>query len=266
MPAERLQKVLARSGFGSRRKCEELILQGRVRVDGKEAQVGQKVDPAVQEIRVDGELIPGQPERVYILLNKPRGVLSSTTAQGGRQTVLDLVPVGGHIYPVGRLDVDSEGLVLLTNDGELTNLLTHPRYGHEKEYRVRLDRPPDDQQLAIWRRGIVLADGTRTRPVKVQREAEGAKGAWIRVTMREGKKRQIRETARALGLRVKRLIRVRMGPLRLGDLRPGEWRYLRPQELAALRAREKGRKSKGGRGRREQRSSTAKPRGKRSES
>ncbi len=236
MPQERLQKVLARSGFGSRRKCEELILQGRVRVDGKEAELGQKVDPERQEIRVDGELIPRRPPPVYVLLNKPRGVLCSTRTQGDRRTVLDLVPIDTRIYPVGRLDMDSEGLVLLTNDGELTNMLTHPRYGHEKEYRVRLDRPPDEEQLAAWRRGVVLPDGSRTRPAQVRREGEGPKAAWVRVIVREGKKRQIRETARLLGLRVRRLVRVRMGTLRLGDLQPGEWRYLAPREVQALRA------------------------------
>ncbi|MGD8552825.1 MAG: S4 domain-containing protein, partial [Anaerolineales bacterium] len=143
MMSERLQKVLAHAGVASRRKSEELIRQGRVTVDGGRAEIGMKVEPDEVEIRVDGKKISAPERKVYILLNKPTGVLSSTRSQGGLPTVLDLVSIDERVYPVGRLDLDSEGLILLTNDGDLANRLTHPRYEHEKEYRVQLDRRPD---------------------------------------------------------------------------------------------------------------------------
>jgi 23S rRNA pseudouridine2605 synthase len=149
--------------------------------------------------------------------------------------VRDLVPVPGHLYPVGRLDVDSEGLILLTNDGELANRLTHPRYGHEKEYKVLVASRPDEEQLATWRRGVVLEDGSRTLPAEVRFESAQGKGAWLRVVMKEGKKRQIREVGRTIGLPVVKIVRVRIGSLRLGNLKPREWRYLSETEVAALK-------------------------------
>ncbi len=241
---ERLQKILARAGYGSRRACEELIAARRVRVNGQIVQLGGKADPARDQITVDGAPIAGAEPLVYIALNKPRGVLSAVEAPDPRPTVRDLVPVAGSIYPVGRLDVDSEGLILLTNDGELANRLTHPRYGHEKEYRVLVARHPDPDQLDAWRRGVVLDDGYRTEPAQVSLDEPFGKGAWLRIVLREGRKRQIRETGAQIGLPVVRIVRVRIGSLRLGALKPREWRYLREAEVAALKVGEAAERSK----------------------
>ncbi|NPA92734.1 MAG: rRNA pseudouridine synthase [Chloroflexi bacterium] len=235
MAEERLQKILARAGLGSRRACEEFIAQGRVTVNGRVAKLGDKADPAKDDIRLDGQRIKPPETPVYIALYKPRFVLSTTESQDGRKTVRDLVPVPERIFPVGRLDLESEGLMLLTNDGDLANRLTHPRYGHEKEYRVLVAKRPDPSQLEAWRHGIVLEDGTRTRPAEVWVERTQGKGAWLRVILKEGKKRQIREMCRLTGLPVVRLVRIRIGPLRLEGLKPGEWRHLTPEEVQALK-------------------------------
>ncbi|HVN16130.1 MAG TPA: pseudouridine synthase [Anaerolineales bacterium] len=237
---ERLQKILAQAGYGSRRACELIIDAGRVRVNGKVAILGQKADAAADKITVDGKAIPRVESMVYIALNKPRNVLSTVEREAGddRQTVRDLVDVPERIYPVGRLDFDSEGLVLMTNDGDLTNKLTHPRYGHEKEYRVLLARRPDESQLDVWRRGVVLEDDYKTAPANVRFESTSGKGAWVRVVMGEGRKRQIREIGMLLGLPVVRIVRVRIGSLRLGTLKPRQWRHLTPQEVAALKGNE----------------------------
>jgi 23S rRNA pseudouridine2605 synthase len=232
---ERLQKLLAQAGYGSRRACEEFIVEGRVRVNGQVAILGQKADPAKDKITLDGKALPKAETLTYIALYKPRNILSAAEGQDDRQTVRDLVPVDGHLYPVGRLDFDSEGLILMTNDGDLTNKLTHPRYGHEKEYRVLLARRPDNEQLATWRRGVVLEDGYKTAPCDVRFQSTSGKGAWIRVVMGEGRKRQIREIGKLLGLPVVRIIRVRIGTLRLDHLKPREWRYLAAEEVKALK-------------------------------
>lgn len=236
MTEERLQKILARAGLASRREAERWIEAGRVTVNGRVARLGDKADPERDDIRVDGEPLR-RPERpVYVALHKPRGVVSSLEPQGPRRTVRDLVDLPERVYPVGRLDLESEGLILLTNDGELANLLTHPRYGVEKEYRVLLNRLPDEEQLEAWRHGVVLPSGERTLPARVWVESQTPKGAWVRVVMKEGRKRQIREVAATLGLRVKRLIRVRIGTLRLGNLPSGAWRPLTDREVEALRS------------------------------
>lgn len=234
---ERLQKILAQAGYGSRRACELIIEAGRVRVNGYIAVIGQKADPFADKIAVDGKTISAPEQLTYIALYKPRNVLSTVEAEAGdqRQTVRDLVPLEGHLYPVGRLDFDSEGLVLMTNDGELTNRLTHPRYGHEKEYRVLIARRPDEEQLNTWRRGVILEDGYKTQPANVWFESTSGKGAWIRVTMGEGRKRQIREIGMLLGLPVVRILRVRIGTLRLGNLKPRQWRHLTSEEVQALK-------------------------------
>jgi 23S rRNA pseudouridine2605 synthase len=151
-------------------------------------------------------------------------------------TVRDLIGVAGHLYPVGRLDRESEGLMLMTNDGELAYRLTHPRFGHEKEYKVLVASRPDEKQLDTWRRGVVLEEGERTQPAGVVVEAAFGKGAWLRIVMKEGRKRQIREICRRLGLPVVKIIRVRIGTLQLGDLKQGEWRHLSVDEVAALKA------------------------------
>jgi len=232
---ERLQKLLAQAGFGSRRACEEFIVEGRVRVNGQVAILGQKADPARDKITLDGKTLPKAEALTYIALYKPRNVLSATEGQDDRKTVRDLIPVEGHLYPVGRLDFDSEGLILMTNDGDLTNKLTHPRYGHEKEYRVLLARRPDEERLSTWRRGVVLEDGYKTASADVRFQSTSGKGAWIRVIMGEGRKRQIREIGMLLGLPVVRIVRVRIGTLRLGTLKPREWRYLTSDEIKALK-------------------------------
>lgn len=235
MAEERLQKILAQAGYGSRRSCEEIITAGRVRVNGQPVILGSKADPTKDRITVDGQTVKKPENFVYFALYKPRGFISAVTSPDPRPTVLDLVPAKEHVYPVGRLDVDSEGLILLTNDGELANRLAHPRYEHEKEYRVLVARRPDEEQLNNWRRGIVLEDGHRTAPVQLIVESTLGKGAWLRVIMHEGRKRQIRETASLLGLPVVRIIRVRIGALLLGNLKPKEWRPLTEAELTALR-------------------------------
>ena len=233
---ERLQKILAQAGYGSRRACEDFIVEKRVSVNGKLAILGQKADPSADTITVDGKPIAKRETMTYIALYKPRNVLSAAEGQDDRKTVRDLVPVQGHLYPVGRLDFDSEGLILMTNDGDLTNKLTHPRFGHEKEYRVLVARRPDNEQLEAWRRGVVLTDGDRTQPADVQFLSTSGKGAWIRVIMGEGKKRQIREVGKLLGLPVVRIVRMRIGTLKLGDLKPRQWRYLTEEEVSALKS------------------------------
>lgn len=234
---QRLQKILAQAGFGSRRSCEEFIVAGRVRINGKVAELGQKADPTIDKITLDGKLISASEKYIYIALNKPRFVLSTAEPEDGdnRETVVDLVKVQERIYPVGRLDLESEGLILLTNDGELTNILTHPRFGHQKEYRVLLAQRPDDDQLASWRRGVVLADGYKTAPADVKILEPQGKGIWVRVVMGEGRKRQIREIGMTLGIPVVRIVRVRIGTLRLGNLKPRAWRYLNELEVAELK-------------------------------
>ncbi|HEY44347.1 MAG TPA: rRNA pseudouridine synthase [Anaerolineae bacterium] len=234
MKVERLQKVLARSGYGSRRSCEDLIRAGRVTINGRRADIGTLVNPEVDEIYVNGDQLKPAERKVYIVLNKPVGVLSSLRSQGGKPTVRDLIKTKERVYPVGRLDVDSEGLILLTNDGELTDRLTHPRYGHEKEYRVLLNRKPDDTQLDVWRNGVVLPDGSKSLPARCWLEDDQGQTPWLRVVMRQGRKRQIRETARALGLQVRKLIRVRIGRLRLGDLQPGQYRELSQNDIHTM--------------------------------
>ena len=232
---ERLQKILARAGYGSRRGCEEIIEAGRVRVNGQVAGLGSKADAAKDKIVVDGRALKAVEELVYVALYKPRGVISTVTDPDLRPAVRDLIPLPGTLYPVGRLDFDSEGLLLMTNDGELANRLTHPRYEHEKEYRVLVARHPEPKQLDAWRNGIVLEDGFRTHPAQVWVDKKYGKGAWMTVVLKEGHKRQIREMGRQTGLPVVRIIRVRIGDLKLGNLKPREWRHLTPKEVAGLR-------------------------------
>jgi 23S rRNA pseudouridine2605 synthase len=240
---ERLQKILSRAGYGSRRACEELIAKGRVTVNGRIAKLGMKADPAKDKITVNEKPIQASEEMKYIAVHKPRNVISAASPQDNRKTVRDLVDEPGHIYPVGRLDVDSEGLILLTNDGELTNRLTHPRFMHEKEYKVLVARRPDVKQLTAWRAGVVLEDGYRTKPAKVRVSGMYGKGAWLQVTLTEGKKRQIREMGRLTGLPVVRIIRVRIDTLKLGNLKPRQWRHLTPEEVQDLKGESHGSRS-----------------------
>jgi pseudouridine synthase len=240
---ERIQKILARAGLGSRRACEELIRDGRVTLNGVVAQLGQKADLARDSLEVDGRPVSlTAPEMLCVAVYKPVGVLSTTRDDRGRSTVRDLVPLPGRLNLVGRLDRWSEGLVLLTNDGDLTNHLTHPRYGHTKEYHVCLEGRVGEQALERWRRGILL-DGKPTAPARASLIRYDDGQTWIRVVLREGRKRQIRRVAAVLGHPVRRLVRVRVGPVHLGDLEPGDWRRLTKDELGQLRGQARRRRS-----------------------
>ncbi|MBN1230399.1 MAG: rRNA pseudouridine synthase [Anaerolineales bacterium] len=231
---ERIQKILSNAGYGSRRACEQMIVDKRVQVNGNIAQLGDKADPDTDVIKLDGKAVNTETKKTYVLLYKPRGYVSTTKPETGQRSVLELVEVKAKVYPVGRLDQDSEGLILLTNDGELTQQLTHPKYEHEKEYRVLLAEQPGKEALASWRKGVVLEDGYKTKPCYVEFQRAHGKGAWIKVIMKEGHKRQIRETARVLGFPVVKLIRMRVGPLKLGNLKKGEWRFLNDEEISEL--------------------------------
>ncbi len=233
---ERLQKILARAGFGSRRACEEFIRIGRVSVNGQVARLGQKADPNRDRITLDGNPVGVKRRYTYVALHKPRGVLSDEgDGSGHLTTVRDLVSLPERLFPVGRLDLRSEGLILLTDDGELTYRLTHPRFGHEKEYRALVEGEPDGETLNKWRRGVFL-DGRRTAPAQVSVIGQEKGYTWLRIVLREGRKRQIRRVAAMLGHPSHRLIRVRIGSLRLGDLQPRQWRRLSPAEVRTLRA------------------------------
>ena len=233
---ERLQKIMAHAGIASRRASEELIREGRVTVNGATAELGMKADPERDHILVDGRRVSSPEPLRYVALNKPRNVISTVTSPDPRPTVRDLVSLEGRLYPVGRLDIESEGLILLTNDGDLANRITHPRYGCEKEYRVLVPRNPDEKQLGAWRNGVVLEDGHRTGPAQVKIDSEGPRGTWLKVVMKEGRKRQIREIGDQLGLPVIRLLRVRIGTLLLGKLKPRQWRELTAREVAELKS------------------------------
>jgi 23S rRNA pseudouridine2605 synthase len=232
--AERLQKILAAAGLGSRRGCEELIADGRVKVNGAIAALGMSADPSVDSIRVDGAPLPARAQSRTFALHKPRRVVSSLAAQGERRTVRDLLPFPGRFFPVGRLDLESEGLILLTNDGELAQRVSHPKYEVEKEYSVLVARRPEEKQLEAWRHGVVLEDGFRTAPMKVRFESTQGRGAWIRVVMHEGRKHELREVGGRIGLPVVRIIRRRIGGLSLGDLKPGAYRELSAKEVESL--------------------------------
>nr|WP_290665545.1 pseudouridine synthase [Ardenticatena sp.] len=250
MAKERLQKVLARAGIASRRAAEEMIRQGRVDVNGRMVtELGTKVDPERDEIRVDGERVRlDKVRKRYIALHKPRHYITTMRDQFGRKTVVDLVPFAAeeHLVPVGRLDAESEGLLLLTNDGDVVNVLTHPRYQHEKEYVVEVYGHPDKDFFEAVKHGVVLDDGTRTLPAKVRVERKTDDTTILRVVLREGRKRQIRRMFGILGHPVRKLKRVRIGPITLGTLPRGAWRELTPKEVKALQqiVREQTRKSR----------------------
>lgn len=236
MTEERLQKVLSRYGFGSRRDCEKIISAGRVRVNNQIVKLGDKADPDRDIISVDGNVIKGEAQKLtYIAFHKPRKTLSDIKKPDDRKVITDFVKLDDYLFIVGRLDYDSEGLILLTNDGEAANKLTHPRYEHEKEYHVELSRPPDKDQVNIWRKGVVMEDGYKTLPAKVDFLPLDKSKRWLRIILREGKKRQIREMGERIGLPIRRIIRKRIGPLELGSLKPGEWRYLSECEISTLR-------------------------------
>ena len=228
---ERLQKVLAAAGLGSRRACEILIEEERVTVNGEVAILGRRVDPDNDRIEVDGLRVPTRPGLVTYLLNKPRGVVSTASDPQGRPTVVELVPAEPRIFPVGRLDTDTEGLLLLTNDGDLAHRLTHPSFGVEKEYLAQVDGSPTPAELRRLRQGIELEDGM-TAPAKASLTAPGA----VRLVIHEGRNRQVRRMLEAVGYPVTRLVRTRIGPLADRRLKPGEWRVLEMEEVRALEA------------------------------
>jgi 23S rRNA pseudouridine2605 synthase len=233
MPVERLQRSLARAGFGSRRACEELIAAGRVEINGRMATLGDRLDSAVDQVRVDGSKVNVNPELRTFALHKPRGVTTTMRDPHAERDLSGFLPKGVHVFPVGRLDRDTEGLLLLTNDGSLAHRLTHPRYAIEKEYLAEVGRPPSHRQLARLRRGVELDDGP-ARAVDA-RSAGGAAGrGGVRLVMVEGRKREVRRMLDAVELPVRRLVRVRVGPIRLGRLRPGDVRELEPEETRAL--------------------------------
>lgn len=242
---ERLQKVLAHAGVASRRRCEEIIAAGRVRVNGNiVTTLGTRVDPERDRIEVDGQAIEPTP-KLYYALYKPTGVISTVRDPHGRPTARSLVPTKERVYPVGRLDRDSEGLLLFTNDGALAQRMMHPRYEHEKQYYALVSGVPDSSALKALRRGIALPG--EDRPLKAQAQCLPAAwhwrghrapqgGRWLSIILREGHKHQIRRLLQATGHEVQRLIRVRMGTLLLGDLEPGQGRWLSSSEREALRA------------------------------
>lgn len=227
---ERLQKVLARLGYGSRRTCEDLIRERRVTVDGEIAELGRRIDIESARVEIDGSPVSTRPGLVYYLLNKPAGVVTTASDPQGRQTVVDLVPADSRVFPVGRLDVDTEGLLILTNDGDLTHRLTHPSFGVEKEYLADIVGVPTKASLRRLRQGIELEDGV-TSPAKVAFD-----GGLLRITIHEGRNRQVRRMCDAIGHPVRRLVRVRIGPLRDQKLKPGQWRDLSLTEVQALQA------------------------------
>ena len=231
---ERLQKILSARGVPSRRKAEEWILAGRVQVDGRVAGLGDQADPAVQVITLDGRPLPASGELVYIMLNKPRGVVTTLRDQKGRPDAAGLVAgCGCRVWPVGRLDMDSEGLLLFTNDGDFSQRLTHPRHQVDKRYRVWV-RGHTRQREDALRQPVVL-DGYLIRPPQVRFLRKEKKTACLEVVIHEGRNRQIRRMCGLAGMEVTRLQRVGEGPLHLGNLPLGAWRYLTPEELVQLR-------------------------------
>ena len=233
---ERLQKLLAASGLGSRRACEELIETGRVEVDREVVTtLGTRVDPVSQEIRVDGEALP-RPRATYVLVHKVQGVVSTASDPSGRPRVTDMVPPNlGRLFPVGRLDMSSEGLILLTNDGELANRLTHPRYGVEKTYNVQVAGHIEPETLKELEKGIYLAEGV-AKVVGASIKSHHKNSTILEMILDEGRNREIRRLLARVGHKVQRLTRVAMGPLKLGDVPPGAYRLLRRDEIEALKA------------------------------
>jgi 23S rRNA pseudouridine2605 synthase len=244
----RLQKFLSRAGVASRREAERMIVAGRVRVNGSAAtELGTRVDPDADRVELDGRVVGVAPTR-WILLNKPRGVLTTRKDPGGRPTVYGLLPPDArNLRYLGRLDRDTEGLLVFTNAGDLLHALTHPSTGVVRRYLARVHGVPDEATLARLAEGVELEDGpARFEDVAVVREVAGG-GALLRLALREGRKREVRRALEAVGHRVRRLRRIAFGPLRLGDLEPGSWRELHPEEVGLLRKAAEGRAgSRGG--------------------
>jgi 23S rRNA pseudouridine2605 synthase len=230
----RLQKFLAQAGVASRRASEELVRQGRVVVNRQRAEIGCRVDPLKDDIRVDGKRVSAGEGKVYLAFYKPRDCITSARDPQGRKTVFDFLPQFNlRIFPVGRLDYDAEGLLLLTNDGTLANRLLHPRYGISKVYEVKVKGHPDQNAMERLRTGVVLEEGT-TGPAGVEliRELPGA--TWLRIVLHQGWNRQIKRMCETVGHPVRKIKRIAYGPVRLGKLRPGDYRSLRPDEVERI--------------------------------
>lgn len=235
----RIQKVLSEQGVCSRRAAEQIIREGRVKLNGRPVSLGDKMDTARDLLTVDGQrvYIPRVQEKMYIMLYKPRGYITTTSDERGRKTVMDLVSdVPVRVFPIGRLDKDSEGMLLFTNDGEFANLLTHPSHGVSKLYRVTVRPHATEQQVLQLTQGVTLDDGTTTQPAVIQVVTDEPGRTVLEMTIREGKNRQIRRMCEAVGLEVIRLRRSAMGAVKLGMLQPGQYRELTKSEVAALRA------------------------------
>jgi 23S rRNA pseudouridine2605 synthase len=228
---DRLQKVLARAGIASRRASEELIAAGRVRVNGEVAELGRRIDPGGDEVTIDGVPVPVAPGLVHYLLNKPPGVVSTAADPQGRPIVVDLVPPEPRVFPVGRLDADTEGLLILTNDGGFAHRLTHPSFGVAKEYLAEVEGTPGRAALRTLREGVELEDG-RTAPARVTAVSPGV----LRLVIAEGRNRQVRRMCEAVGHPVRRLVRTRIGPVADRRLPPGSWRALTTDEVRSLEA------------------------------
>lgn len=230
---ERLQRALARAGLGSRRACEALIAAGRVTIDGRVATLGDRVESGRQTVAVDGARISIDPGLRYFALHKPAGVTTTLADPHAERDLTAYLPAGVRVFPVGRLDRDSEGLLILTNDGDLAQALTHPRHGVEKEYLAEVEGTPTPQDIAALRRGVELDDGPAKALAARAVAASGGRGA-VRLVLGEGRKREVRRMLAAVGLPVVRLVRLRVGSLRLGDLPPGAVRALGAEEVTAL--------------------------------
>jgi 23S rRNA pseudouridine2605 synthase len=226
---ERLQKILARTGFGSRRVCDDLIAAGRVTVDGETAVLGQRVDPAHSQVAVDGVAVGAAPGLVHYLVNKPAGVVTTASDPQGRPTVLSLMPAEPRVFPVGRLDMETEGLLIVTNDGELAQLVSHPSHGVAKEYLAEVEGTPGPGALRALRQGVALDDGP-SAPATVGVVSPGV----LRIVVHEGRNRLVRRMCEAVGHPVVRLVRTRIGPLSDPGLPPGHWRDLSADEVRAL--------------------------------
>jgi 23S rRNA pseudouridine2605 synthase len=230
---ERLQKVLARAGLGSRRAVEDMIAAGRIRVNGEPAELGRRVDPTKDIVEVDGSRYPLDTDLVYYLMNKPVGVVTTASDPDGRTTVLDLVDPHVRVWSVGRLDVDTEGALVLTNDGELTQALTHPSRGVAKTYLAEVAGGVKVRTLKRLARGVDLEDGP-TAPATVGLVERLASGSLVEITITEGRNRQVRRMFAAVGHPVRKLARVAIGPVRLGRLKPGTVRRMSPAEVRSL--------------------------------
>jgi 23S rRNA pseudouridine2605 synthase len=232
---KRLQKILSEMGIASRRKAEELILEGRVTVKGRVATIGTKADPDKDHIKVDGKLLIRPEPKVYIMLNKPRSVVTSLHDPEGRLTVKDFLKgVKYRIFPVGRLDYDSEGLILLTNDGDFAHAVLHPSKKIPKTYLVKVKGIPEEDKLDSIRKGIKLDDGM-TAPAQVKRIRKSENNSWIEIIIYEGRKRQIRRMLEKIGHTVLKLKRMKINGMELGRLKPGQYRYLTSDELEKIR-------------------------------